>query len=143
MLVRACGFESRSPYHLSMRWLGRQGHPWHQESTTITHSVRNILKRKFDRPENCDTVLSMDIEVAIKILTDLQKAGVKHVVAAVWDASSFDLQEDDQDWPYLSVAAEFAVDWSNVRNQMNQVITKELNLLNCLNKNETSIDLEK
>ena len=69
----------------------------------------------------------MDIKIAIETLRELQKAGVKHVVMAAWDARSFDLQEDDADWPHLAVAAELEIDWSAIHDKLSEIIAQELN----------------
>ena len=69
----------------------------------------------------------MDIKIAIQALQELQKAGVKHVVMSAWDARSFDLQEDDKEWPYLAVAAELEMDWSATHDKLSEIIAQELN----------------
>jgi hypothetical protein len=73
------------------------------------------------------TTNHMDIRIAITGLQELQKAGVKHVVMAAWDARSFDLQEDDKEWPHLANAAELEMDWSSTHDQLSEIIAQELN----------------
>lgn len=69
----------------------------------------------------------MDIKIAIETLQQLQKAGVQHVVMAAWDARSFDLQENDKNWPYLANAAELEMDWSATHDRLSEIIAQELN----------------
>jgi hypothetical protein len=63
----------------------------------------------------------MKIKQAIKELQELEKAGVKNIILAFWEAEGFD-REDDNDWAEDVEIVDDSFDWSNAHEELNTFI---------------------
>lgn len=53
----------------------------------------------------------MTVDDAIKMLQSAKAAGVKNIIAALWDAAAFG-RVDDEEWAHDALFVEDKMDWS-------------------------------